>query len=333
MNDGIYIYGVIKANSPQEFGEIGIGDNGNSHVRTIGFKDIAAVVSNSPLMVYDSLAKEKVVKDLAVHQLVTEKVMERFAIVPVKFGTMAETSDEVIHYLEEGYALLCHELSQVEGKIELNVAAWWELPKILAVISHQNDEIREKQQNLASKGEQADIYEKVLFGQLIAKALQEEKARYQQLIMQTLAQGMENVCLHHMASDEIIFSAAFLLEKQREGSFHDTVQTLNQTLEDTVNFRVVGPLPPYSFSTILFEKLTPESIEAAKEVLGLTGEVTDKTLRDAYLQLAKKYHPDKNKGEETPEFQQIHTAYTTLKSFVENGPIRVEVYKWQKDVS
>ena len=49
---GIYIYGIIKTGDPQEFGEIGIG-NKASQVLTVGFKDLAAVVSKSPFVVYD----------------------------------------------------------------------------------------------------------------------------------------------------------------------------------------------------------------------------------------------------------------------------------------
>src|SRR5579864_4303633 len=102
MKNGIYIYGVIKTGGPQEFGEIGIG-NQAARVRIIGFKDVAAVVSESPFVVYNSLAQEKTVKDLVTHQFVIEKVMERFTIIPLKFGTMVETEDEARAFLEPGY--------------------------------------------------------------------------------------------------------------------------------------------------------------------------------------------------------------------------------------
>ncbi len=133
MKDGVYIYGIIKTSDPQEFGEIGIGD-GSSQVLTIGLKDLAAVVSKCPFTIYDSLAKERVVKDLVTHQFVIEKVMENFTIIPVKFGTMAETEDEVIKFLEKGHVLLSDELHKAEAKIELDVVASWESQKILEAI-------------------------------------------------------------------------------------------------------------------------------------------------------------------------------------------------------
>jgi hypothetical protein len=332
MKEGIYIYGIIKTSGPQEFGEIGIGDKTPSHVLTVGFQELAAVVSNSPLMVYDSLTKEKVVKDLVIHQFVIEKVMERFTIVPVKFGTMVETEDEVIQFLERGYALLSNELGKMERKIELDVVAWWELPKILAAISRHNSQIQEKQQELALRGEKASIEDKVMLGQCIEQALKAEKASYHQLILQTLNQVTEDVCLHDLANDRMILNASFLLEKKNEESFHALIHALDQKLESNVNFRVVGPLPPYSFSTILLKKIDSERIEEAKKTLGLTGELTDKILRDAYHHLAKEYHPDKSSREDSAEFQLIHAAYRTLKGFLENGSIYVEVYRRKEDV-
>jgi Gas vesicle synthesis protein GvpL/GvpF/DnaJ domain len=330
--NGIYIYGIIKTSKPQEFGEIGIGDKTASHVLTIRFKDIAAVISNSPLTVYSSLSKEKVLKDLAIHQLVIEKVMKRFTIIPVKFGTVIETQNEVSKFLEQDYVLLSNELSKAEGKIELDVVACWDLAKILAAISHHNEQIQEKQQEIMMKGGQVATEDKIMLGQLIAQALKAEKARYQQLMLQTLKQETVDVCLHDLANDEMIFNAAFLLETKNEESFNTLVHTLDQKLENTVNFRVVGPLPLYSFSTIVFEKIDPERIEEAKKTLGLTEEITGKSLRDAYHQLAQKYHPDKRSGEASQEFQQIHEAYIVLKNFIEHGLMHTKVYRWKENL-
>jgi len=148
MKDGIYIYGVIKTSEPQEFGEIGIGNNGASRVLTLGLQDIAAVVSRCPLKAYASLTEEMIVKDLAIHQLVIEKVMQRFTILPVKFGTMVEADDDVTTFLEKGSPLLNNELDKAKGKMELDVVAWWDLQKILAAISRHNEQVQAKQQEL-----------------------------------------------------------------------------------------------------------------------------------------------------------------------------------------
>lgn len=332
MQSGLYVYGIIKTSKPQDFGEIGINNDTASHVLAIGFKDIAAVVSYSPLMVYDSLSKEKVIKDLATHERVIERVMDRFTILPVKFGTMVEIEDQLIEFLEKGYALLSNELGKAEGKIELDVVASWKVPEILTTLSRQNDQLRETQQKIAAKESQVSVEDKIMLGQLIEHVLKNEKKRCQQLILQDLKQVADDICLHNLIEDDIIFNAAFLLEKENQSAFDALVHSLDRKLENTIYFRVVGPLPPYSFSTILFKRIDPGEVEKAKKTLGLTGEITDKSLRDAYYLLAKEYHPDRTGGETSVEFQVIQDAHRILRNFIENGLIYTEVYRWKEDV-
>ena len=329
MKNGIYIYGVIATSSIQDFGVIGIGNNATK-VWTIGFKDVAAVVSASPFVVYNSLAQEKTVKDLVTHQFVIEKVMEQFTIIPLKFGTMVKTEEEVITFLKKGYPLLSGELCKMEGNIELDVVASWELSKVLGMVVRDSDLIQNKQKEIALKGT-ASIEDKVALGQVVEQAVQARKAYYHELMLQTLKEQTIDVCLHDMANDEMIFNAAFLLKKQDEDSFTGLVHTLDQKLEHTVNFRIVGPLPLYSFSTILLESIDPYRVEEAIKTFGLHGEFTDKTVRDTYRQLAQQWHPDKKSGNDTMDFSLLHAAYKTLMNFVENGLMRIEVYQWQKD--
>lgn len=330
MKNGIYIYGIIKTSDPQEFGATGIGDQ-PTNIATLAFKDIAAVVSESPFAIYDSLAKEKTVKDLVTHQFVLEKVMASFTVLPVKFGTMVESAGEAINFLEKGYTLLSDELRKMEGKLELDVVAQWELPKVMAAIYRDSPHIQSKQREFALQGSQVAVEERVTLGQMVEQALKTRKASSTQLILQTLKEEAVDLCLHEVANDEMILNAAFLLEKQHEELFNDAVTLVDQGLENTVNFRVVGPLPPYSFATILLERIDPGSVEEARETLGLHGEITGKTVRDAYRQLAQKSHPDTGGGTDIQDFSRLHVAYRRLKNVVEHGMTRVEVYRWEKD--
>ncbi len=330
-NYGFYIYGFVRTGEPQEFGDIGIG-NPASKVQTLGLKDVAAVVSESPYMVYDSLAKEKTVKDLVTHQFVIEKVMQRFTIVPAKFGTMVETEDDGLAFLQQGYSLLSSELSKMEGKIELDVVARWDLPKILAAIPRLNPVVQEKQKEIVLKGSNVSIDNKIALGKAIEQALQTEKARYQQLILQALKEGAVDVRLHNLANDEMIFNAGFLVSKENEKSFTEAIEVLDRDLEDIISFRVVGPLPVYSFSTILLERIDPRTLEEAKKVFGLDGEITEKAVRDTYRHLAQKSHPDKSHSTDAADFHLVHSAYRTLKDFTEKGLMHIGVYQWDNNV-
>ena len=192
-------------------------------------------------------------------------------------------------------------------------------------------EIQEKQEEIARKGEKVSIEDRVILGKLTGQFLEDQKEKCNQLILQALRKEAIDVCLHDLANDEMIFNAAFLLDTKKEETFNEVIRDLDQKLEDTVNFRVVGPLPPYSFSTILFDRINPCELEEAKKLFGLDGEMTHSMVRDAYRHLAQKHHPDKSGEEDSQQFHLIHSAYRTLKNFLESGLMHVEVYQWEKD--
>jgi hypothetical protein len=327
---GIYIYGVVRAGGPRDFGRIGIGE-GATLVQTIECGELAAVCSWSPLLVYETLAREKTVKDLVVHQLVIEKVMGSCTILPVKFGTMGASEEEVTSFLQEGSALLCEQLARMQDHIELDVVASWDLSRVLAEVYRRNRQLQEKQRELSARGESVRIEEKIALGKFVSQALTEQKETYRQHILRTLVQAGTQTCLHAVASDEMIINAAFLLEKRREEQFHELVRDLDRHLEDAVNFRVVGPLPPYSFATILLERLDSAKLEEARKLFGCHGELSRRQVRAAYHRLVQKYHPDSGVAADIGQFHRIQAAYRTLNHVLSGGCLHVSVYQWEKD--
>lgn len=330
MKNGIYIYGFVRSSEPQVLEGI---SSPTSQVRMLPFKDIAAVVADSPFVVYSSLAKEDTIKALVSHQFVIEKVMTRITIVPVKFGTMVESEDDVYAFLEQGYPLISAELSKMAEKIELDVVASWDLSKILAALPRLNPQVQEKQKQIALKGGQASTEDKIALGKVIEQALQSEKARYQRMILQTLKRGSADMRLHTVANDEMILNAAYLVHGRDEEAFTEAINVLDRDLANTINFRVVGPLPVYSFSTIMLERIDPQKFEEARKMFGLDGEITDKTVRDGYHQLAHRSHPDTSNGADVPDFHAIHSAYRMLKDYTEKGLVHVGVYQWENDMA
>lgn len=325
---GKYIYGVIKTEKPHKFGKIGIGSLA-TEVTTVWLNNLAAVVSDSPWKVYKSVAKEETVKDLVTHQFVIEKVMEKFNVIPVKFGTMLESEAEVKIFLDKGFFFLRNTLRQMEGKIELDVVASWKLPQAAVSLYRRSSLIKRKQAEIAAKDDKATLEDKVALGKLVERALNSKKARLRKLIAETLRRETVDVCLHDLADENMIFNAAFLVEKQNEEFFNKALNLLDQKLEDTLNFRLVGPLPPYSFATVLIETIDPREVEEAKKTLGLNGDITTKTVSEAYRRLAQEFHPDKLEGRDPLHFNLINASYRVLKNFAEKGLIHTDIYRFE----
>jgi len=327
---GLYIYGVVRAGGACDFGRIGIGE-GATLVRTIECGELAAVCSQSPLLEYGTLAREKTVRDLVVHQLVIEKVMASCPVLPVKFGTMSASEEEVSAFLQEGSLLLSEQLTRLQDQIELDVVASWDVARVLPQVYRTNRHLQEKQRELSARGEGVGIEEKIALGRCVSQALQEQKESYRQQILGTLGRAGTETCLHAVASDEMLLNAAFLLEKKQEEQFHRLVQDLDQHLEDAINFRVVGPLPPYSFATMLFERLDSAKLEEAREIFACHGEITRAQIRATYHRLVQKCHPDSGGEADIRQFHRIQAAYRTLNHLLSGGYLHVSIYQWEKD--
>ncbi|HEX9911925.1 MAG TPA: J domain-containing protein, partial [candidate division Zixibacteria bacterium] len=87
-----------------------------------------------------------------------------------------------------------------------------------------------------------------------------------------------------------------------------------------INFRNVGPLPPYSFSTIEVKKWQFEDIDKARRLLGLGEEITRSDIKNAHRKLAFKYHPDKN-PEGAPfdkNFNELTQSYKLLLEYCQS---------------
>ena len=66
-----------------------------------------------------------------------------------------------------------------------------------------------------------------------------------------------------------------------------------------------------------------EDYEKALESIGIVSRFTASDLKDKYLKLSKKYHPDMPTGDDT-KFKEINEAYKTLQKYIQNFKFGVD---------
>ena len=320
MAEGRYIYGVIKEGERKSFGFCGI--NEGEEVYTITYQDIACVVSNSPVQDYSSMVKEALGHLLVKHQTVIEKIMKDHTIIPMKFGTFACNDNEVAQVLKRGYSQFKELLTNIDGKIELDVAAiWTDSNGIIKEIGEEDKEIRELKAEIAKKPPSSTLQDRIKIGMMIKDVLDKRREKEQAHIIDFLKEATVDFQKHQVMDDKMVLNCAFLLEKSKEPDFDARLKALDKEYNQKVNFRCVGPLPPYSFATCQLKKVGFNQIDEAKKLLGLPERTSLEEIKESYRQFAQKNHPDKHPEnmQLKEDFEKTTKAYKLLTSCCQQG--------------
>jgi hypothetical protein len=242
--DGIYVYLIIECAAPCSFGKIGIGGRGDE-VYTVHYKDLAAVVSRSALVVYDP-TRENVLAQQYVNEVTIE---QGFTPVPMSFGTLFKTEKDIVEFLEDTYGDLRDVLVKMKDKLEFGLRVNWAREQVLAEIERDDESIRRLKEEI-SKSQQSTYFARVQLGRLVEQALAEKSDAYVRDIYESLRDGAIASRSSKPIGDKMIMNAAFLVERERAEIFDQKVQEIAQRFEGKLSFRYTGPWPPYNFVTI-----------------------------------------------------------------------------------
>lgn len=310
--DGKYIYGIIEESRSREFPLI---REYGAKVHTITFEGLSALVSDAPILPYEPKDKR-----LLAHNRVVKGVMKEYAILPMRFGTIARDECEVKRLLKQAYIPLREALAGIKGKVEFDLQVMWMGNEVFKMIAEESDLIRDYQERIALLGSQVSLEEKITLGRLVADEVAKRQIVYTSEILESLKEVAIKATPPNRVTPEIFLSAAFLVEVDRIRSFEKRIYEMAERYDAMLKFKYTGPLPPYSFSVLKLLIITPERIDEAIGELELTG--TDKengvlTVTDiqrAYHKMAKRYHPDRRPGDQEAEerFKKATAAYHLL---------------------
>ena len=273
------------------------GLGGAGPVYTMAHQGLSCVVSDYRGREFGSMSKEEVVHCLLSHQVVVEHVMTEHTVLPVKFGTLLATSDEVRDLLAQGYHQFIDALAWFQDKVEVEVAATWDTGQVLQEISNEDDIVRAREA-IASRPGQQTLDERIHLGQMVKASMDRRRDSYRERMIDFLKPLAIDVQPNALVSDQMVMNVAFLVEKANQEQFDARVTQLNDIFHDQIDFRIIGPLPPYSFATVEIARPSPEKMEEARQLLHLGEVISEPEVRRAYRQLAAETHPDRKPGDE-----------------------------------
>jgi hypothetical protein len=244
--EGRYIYCIITVREPKTFGPLGIGGRGDE-LYTVCFDDIAAVVSNSPIMKY-AVSRENTIA----HERAIEEVMKAYTVLPVRFATIAEDEQKLKKILEKEYDKFKDLLNRMKDKKELGLKAIFKEDIIYKDILEKYKDIRILKEKVAALPPEKTYFQRMEIGRMVEAALQKEKGIYEKTILDTISPLVVEVKTNNTYYELMIINAAFLVEKDKEAEFDQKVQEFDARYSDKIKFKYVGT-PPFNFVNLIIK--------------------------------------------------------------------------------
>lgn len=311
----IYIYGFIpNIYSPKMFRSLE-----ECGVYAIPLKNTLAIVSDWTNTSFSFSDREELGRLLVDHQKTIENLIEKGfnMIIPIQLGTIVNTKEDVYKILASGHEIIVDSLNKIEQKFEIDLAVTWvDFPEFINSVA-ADPEIVTLNQAILEKGDEVTQMDQIKIGKMIEEKIKERNRTLQLDIINTLSLISEDIKINEVMNDQMVTNTAYLVHRSKREAFEKGLEGLDKAYEGKLNFKMVGPLPCYSFYTIEVKELNRRHVLEAGEELGLSGNLTEGKVKFAYQEKAKVFHPDVNKGlSNSDNFSRIKEAYNTLLEYL-----------------
>jgi len=248
LDEGKYLYCVINEAQERNFGSIGIGDR-DDEVHTLCFRDLACVISSTPMTKY-VISRE----NLIAHEKVIEEAMKDYTVLPVRYCTIATSTEEVRNLLMKRYQELKNLLRSMDNKVELGLKVFWQdMEGIFKEVGSSHKEVRNLKERLTQNSSLPSLDEKVDLGKKVKEALEKKREAEAEEILDVLRPKCVELRNNKIVSDNMILNCAFLVDKAHEREFDDLVEDLSQRYKDRLKFKYVGPVAPFNFAELVIK--------------------------------------------------------------------------------
>jgi hypothetical protein len=237
---GKYIYGIIEDRRPRRFGFPGVG---GAPVYTVDYRELAAIVSD-----IDDNEIDPTRRNVHAHTVVQDELLRDCTLLPTGFGMVASNEDEVRKLLEKNYEGLVDELRRLAGTIEVELKVFWDQEAMVKELQGGSEELTRLKARISAASSPAEAQSLLIkAGMEVERIALSWKTKYAERVYDILKRASLDARLNKLAGVKNILNASFLIEKGKESEFQKEVHKLDSGYKGKVNFKYVGPLPPYSF--------------------------------------------------------------------------------------
>jgi len=242
--EGKYLYCIIETNQARNFGPLGIGGRGDP-VTTISYDELSGIISDAPIKKYATTRENTIA-----HEKAIEEVMRQgYSVLPVRFGTVADSAQEVRDVLRKRCREFKDLLRDMDNKVELGVKALWlDMEAIFGEILKEREDIKRLRDRAARHPNRDSM---IHVGEMVQEALEKKKEKEADLLLNAVRKISADVRTNKTFGDNMFLNAAFLVDRGWEKEFDDKIEELRVKYADRMKLSYIGPVPPFNFVNIV----------------------------------------------------------------------------------
>jgi hypothetical protein len=206
LQTSVYLYGITVAGGRAGVHPPGIG---GSKVEETVQRRLAAVISR---VVGRNVRPLR--SNLAAHHQVLRELAARRPVLPIAFGTVADSDEQVEGILRDNYERLVQRLDWLQDKIEMALKVYWET---------------------ANRFESLE---------------EESRQRHTQRVMEALAPRSVEIRAIESHEERMIMKLACLVDKKNQQCWKDGVDKVAEEFGNHYCFHQSGPWAPCNFAEI-----------------------------------------------------------------------------------
>jgi hypothetical protein len=250
----LYVYGILPAAASVAAHDGGTGVSGGM-VKRLDCDDLAVLVSSA-----SATPVTRTRRNLLTHTAVLERALQHATVLPLRFGTVAPDAVSLCTCISANRAAFRAALREIDGQIELGVKAVWRRGLVYNEVVERDQALRQLRDRLRSRAASETYYERIELGRRVEAAVAELRTSESTAILAELLPLAEREAELHLADEDMVLSRAFLVRRDAESAFDAALARLADRFADRMEFRYVGPVPPFNFVSLKADWLTTPAV-------------------------------------------------------------------------
>jgi gas vesicle protein GvpL/GvpF len=240
-----YLFAIVSANDVRHWDCAGLDGN---RVSVIVEGQLAAVVGG---VSGPKVRPER--RNLAAHQQVLKELLATTTPLPMSFGILADTPQEVSKILRRNQRTFLEQLRLVAGKVEMGLRVNWDVPNIFEYFVNTHEELRTVRDRILGADRPATQEEKIELGRTFDRLLSEDRENHMDQVERVLSGISSQTVRGKCRTEQEVMNLACLIERGKQESFAQAIFQAAQLFDNNFSFDFNGPWAPHNFVCVALE--------------------------------------------------------------------------------